>query len=67
MRIDGARASLPAIVEAQHLLTGDHTVHALLKNRYDVDLVRDQERWVVRRMIIENVWYTGDPTAIFGG
>jgi hypothetical protein len=67
VRIDGDRASLTAIVEAQHLLTADHTVHALLKNRYDVDLVRDRERWVVRRMIIENVWYTGDPAAIFGG
>jgi len=67
VHIDGDRASLTAIVEAQHLLTADHTVHALLTNRYDVDLVRDQERWVVRRMIIENVWYTGDPTAIFGG
>jgi SnoaL-like protein len=71
VRIDGDRASLTAIVEAQHLLTADHAVHALLKNRYDVDLVRDRERererWVVLRMVIENVWYTGDPAAIFGG
>jgi hypothetical protein len=39
----------------------------LLTNRYDVDLARDRERWVIQRMIIENVWYTGDPAAIFGG
>jgi hypothetical protein len=67
VRIDGDHASLTAIVEAQHLLTADHSVHALLKNRYDVDLVRDRDRWVVRRMVIANVWYTGDPAAIFGG
>ncbi|MEU4217418.1 nuclear transport factor 2 family protein [Actinoplanes sp. NPDC026623] len=67
VRIDGDRACLTAIVEAQHLLTADHTVHVLLKNRYDVALVRDRERWAVQRIIIENVWYTGDPAAIFGG
>jgi hypothetical protein len=67
VRVDGDRASLTALVEAQHLLTADHTVHALLKNRYDVTLVRDRDRWVVRRMVIENAWYTGDPAAIFGG
>ncbi|MFC7545627.1 nuclear transport factor 2 family protein [Plantactinospora sp. GCM10030261] len=67
VRIDDDRAWLTAIVEAQHLLTADHSVHALLKNRYDVELVRDRQRWVVRRMVIENVWYRGDPAAIFGG
>lgn len=67
VRIDGDRASLTALIEAQHLLTADHTVHALLKNRYDIDLVRDRKRWVVRSMVIENLWYTGDPTAIFDG
>ncbi|MBO3743270.1 nuclear transport factor 2 family protein [Actinoplanes flavus] len=67
VRVGDDSASLTALVEAQHLLTADHSVHALLKNRYDVDLVRDGRRWVVRRMVIENVWYTGDPAAIFGG
>ncbi|BFV58856.1 hypothetical protein KCMC57_up39600 [Kitasatospora sp. CMC57] len=65
--VAGDTAALTAIVEAQHLLTADPTTHALLKNRYAVDLVRDGARWTVRRLHIDNVWYAGDPVAIFGG
>ncbi|WP_199747985.1 nuclear transport factor 2 family protein [Actinomadura sp. WAC 06369] len=64
--VDGDTARLTALVEAQHLLTADHDTFALLKNPYDVDLVRDGQRWIVHRMRIANTWYTGDPTAIFG-
>ncbi|TQS20123.1 nuclear transport factor 2 family protein [Microbispora hainanensis] len=64
--VDGDTARLTALVEAQHLLTADHATFALLKNPYDVELVRDGERWVIRRMRIHNAWYTGDPTAFFG-
>lgn len=64
--VDGDTARLTALVEAQHLLSADHGTHALLKNRYDVDLVRAGDRWVMRRVVIENAWYTGDPAAIFG-
>lgn len=59
-------ARLTALVEAQHLLTADHSTFALLKNPYDVDLVRDGSRWVIRRVHIANTWFTGDPVAIFG-
>jgi hypothetical protein len=64
--LDGDIARLTALVEAQHLLTPDHAVSALLKNLYDVELVRAGERWVVHRMRIHNVWYAGDPAGIFG-
>ncbi|MFE9368459.1 nuclear transport factor 2 family protein [Streptomyces sp. NPDC006711] len=64
--IDGDTARLTALVEAQHLLVADRTTHALLKNPYDVDLVRDGDRWVIRQLRIDNAWYTGNPTAIFG-
>ncbi|KAB8182258.1 nuclear transport factor 2 family protein [Microbispora catharanthi] len=64
--VDGDTARLTALVEAQHLLTADHATFALLKNPYDVELVRDGERWVIRRIRIHNAWYTGDPTAFFG-
>lgn len=65
VRVDGDTARLTAIVEAQHLLKADHDRHALLKNRYAADLARDGERWVIQRVYIDNVWYTGDPGAIF--
>lgn len=64
--IDGDTARLTALVEAQHLLAADRATHALLKNPYTVDLVRDGNRWRIRRMRIENAWLTGDPVAVFG-
>lgn len=64
--IDGDTAQVTALVEAQHLLSADHGVHALLKNLYDVELVRDGSRWVMRRVRITNLWLTGTPAAIFG-
>ena len=64
--IDRDTARLTALVEAQHVLTADPATHALLKNPYTVDLVRDDEHWRIRRMHIENSWFTGDPVAIFG-
>lgn len=66
VRIDGDVARATAIVEAQHLPTADHTRHVLLKNMYDVGLVRDGRRWVMRRVRIDNVWYTGDPQILLG-
>lgn len=64
--IDGDTARVTALVEAQHLLIADPATHALLKNPYYVDLVRDGGRWVIRRLRIDNTWYTGEPAAIFG-
>ncbi|MGW3044448.1 nuclear transport factor 2 family protein [Kitasatospora sp. NPDC001159] len=64
--IDGDSARLTALVEAQHLLTSDPNTHALLKNPYTVDLVRDGSRWLIRRMRIDNTWLTGSPVAVFG-
>ncbi|GAB2726983.1 nuclear transport factor 2 family protein [Kitasatospora kifunensis] len=64
--VHGDTAHLTALVEAQHLLTADPSTHALLKNPYTVELVRDGSRWLIRRMRIDNTWLTGNPTAIFG-
>lgn len=63
--LDGDRASLFALVEAQHLPHGDHSRHALLKNIYTVQLARDGDRWAIDRMTIYNVWFDGDPSVLF--
>lgn len=57
------------IVDGMHstYLTADHARHALLGNRYAVGPVPDGDRWVMRTVRIDNVWFTGDPAAIFGG
>ena len=63
--LDGDRATLVALVEAQHLPRGDHRRHLLLKNIYTVELSRDGVRWVIDRLRIDNVWIDGDPTVLF--
>ena len=62
----GNTARLSAIVEAQHLPKEDHSRHALLKNLYDVLVVKDGTRWVIKHLYIDNVWFTGDPKVIIG-
>jgi hypothetical protein len=61
----GDHATLFALVEAQHLPKTDHSRHLLLKNFYRVDLSRSGPRWVIDRMRIDNVWFTGDPAVLF--
>jgi hypothetical protein len=58
-------ASLFALVEAQHLRRNDHRRNLLLKNFYWVTLKPTGRQWVITKMRIENVWYTGDPKVLF--
>jgi hypothetical protein len=41
--------------------------HALQNNRCAVGPVRGGERWLMRTVRIDNVWFTGDPQAVPGG
>ncbi|WP_223266831.1 nuclear transport factor 2 family protein [Luteimonas gilva] len=62
---DGARATLSALVEAQHLPRKDHARHLLLKNLYTVVLSKHGPRWVIERLRIDNIWWNGDPAVLF--
>lgn len=62
--IDGDKARLDALVEAQHVPRGDHTRHYLMKNRYDVELERNGDTWVITRSTVDNVWRSGDPAVL---
>jgi hypothetical protein len=62
--IDGNKARLDALVEAQHVPSGDPSRNYLMKNRYDVELVRSDDAWVIQRVTIDNVWRSGDPTVL---
>lgn len=64
--IDGDKARLEAIVEAQHLPSNDHSRHYMMKNRYDVQLARQGEVWRIERVTVDNVWRTGDPAVLAG-
>lgn len=62
--IDGNKARLDALVEAQHVPSGDPSRNYLMKNRYDVELIRQDDAWVIQRVTIDNVWRSGDPTVL---
>jgi septum formation inhibitor-activating ATPase MinD len=62
--IDGDKARLDALVEAQHVPRGDHTRHYLMKNRYDVELERNGDTWIITRSTVDNVWRSGDPAVL---
>lgn len=66
VNIDGDKAVMDVLVEAQHLPSADHSRYYLMKNRYDVELVRQDEVWVIQRVTIDNVWRMGDPTVLTG-
>jgi hypothetical protein len=64
--IDGDTARLDALVEAQHVLISDPSRHYLMKNRYDVELVREGDVWVITRNTVDNVWRSGDVGVMAG-
>lgn len=63
--VHGDRATVHALVEAQHIERAAPWRHLLLKNHYDVDLARDGDRFTITRMVIVNLWSTGDPSVLF--
>lgn len=62
---DGERAQLFALVEAQHVPKNDRSRHLLLKNIYTVELSKHNREWLIERMVIENVWFHGEPSVLF--
>lgn len=58
--IDGDTARMDVLVEAQHVFRNDGTRHYLMKNRYDVELARSGDVWVITRNTVDNVWRSGD-------
>lgn len=66
VHIDGQKATLDALVEAQHVPSNDPSRHYLMKNRYDVELIKEREVWVIQRVTIDNVWRSGDPAVLAG-
>jgi hypothetical protein len=64
--LDGDTARMEALVEAQHVPRDDHSRHYLMKNRYDVDLIRSGDVWVMTRIVVDNVWRSGDAAVLAG-
>ncbi|RXG31836.1 nuclear transport factor 2 family protein [Leeuwenhoekiella marinoflava] len=66
VKIDGNKATLDALVEAQHVPSNDPTRHYLMKNQYEIEMIKQDELWVIKHVVIDNVWRTGDPNVLAG-
>ncbi|WP_063798141.1 nuclear transport factor 2 family protein [Streptomyces sp. 150FB] len=67
--VDGDTANVRCYAMAQHFPPGEgprpeRTRQALMMNRYDADLVRDDKIWRIRRLTIDSAWFSGDPTVL---
>lgn len=65
-KINGDTATLHTITEAQHFPPNDRTRHCLIKSHYHVNLVRDRDRWAIAKLVINTVWFTGEPSILIG-
>lgn len=66
VHVEGDVAKLRALVDATHLPQGDHSRRCQMMNWYDVELVKGGRFWRIRRLVIENAWFTGDPQVLLG-
>ena len=66
VQVEGEIARLRILVDATHLPGGDHSRRCQMMNWYEVELVRDERLWRMRRLVIDNVWFTGDPQVLLG-
>jgi septum formation inhibitor-activating ATPase MinD len=62
--INGDTARMDVLVETQHVPRSDPSRHYLMKNRYDVELVRNGDVRVITRNTVDNVWRSGDPVVL---
>jgi septum formation inhibitor-activating ATPase MinD len=62
--IEGDTARMDVLVEAQHVPRSDPSRHYLMKNRYDVELARNGDVWVITRTTVDNIWRSGDPAVL---
>lgn len=64
--IDGNVAKLRALVDATHLPKGDHSRRCRMMNWYEMELVKDAGLWRIRRLVINNAWFSGDVQVLLG-
>ncbi|WP_338556888.1 nuclear transport factor 2 family protein [Erwinia sp. E_sp_B04_7] len=64
--IEGDKAKIDALVEAQHVPKSDASRHYLMKNRYDVELERHNGQWLISCITVDNIWRSGDPAVLAG-
>jgi hypothetical protein len=64
--VDGDKASLRALVEAQQISVKDKSRYVMLKNDYTVSLTKEGDTWRINTMSIDNLWSEGDVKVLTG-
>ncbi len=64
--VDGDTAVLRCYAQTHHYPPGDgprpdRTGKALMMNRYTAELVRCDGHWRIRHLVVDNLWFDGDP------
>ena len=62
---DGGHAAGTSLVEQHYFQKGSCTGHLVLMNVYALQLWRESRRWLITRMTIENLWFSGDVAALW--
>ncbi len=66
VHVAGDAARLRALVDATHLARDDQSRRFGMVNWYEAELVRTGIPWRIRRLVIRNAWFTGDPQVLLG-
>ena len=65
VRMGQGQATLGALVEATHVVRADPQRRFRMMCRYDAELSPDLADWRIARLVIDNVWFEGDPQVMF--
>ncbi len=66
VQLTGNEAKLRALVDATHISRRDDSQRCQMRNWYEAELAQVEDRWRIRRLTIDNVWFTGDPQVLLG-
>jgi hypothetical protein len=61
VQVDGASSSSCSLVDANHLVRADLGRRLRMMNWYQVKAVKSKALWRIRSLVIDNVWFDGDP------
>ena len=64
--MNASEAEVTALVEATHFPPRDLSRRCQMKNFYEAEMVQSGDLWVMKTLLISNLWFTGDPQVVIG-
>ena len=66
VQTQGSSATLRALVDATHISKRDPMRRFQMVNWYELDLVEQELTWQAQRLVIDNIWFSGEPDVLLG-